>query len=562
MKAESIVGLVVGLVLCVAAVPALAEIIDSDSVITQAVVYPSSARVTRTAKIMLKEGLQSIRLKGVPLSFDANSLSVSGKGTATARILGAGIKTEFLKESSDARVKELDAKIRTITDELAVIEGAKMVLQEKKAFLESVRLFSNGQLPKDLVTKVPSVEELKATLSFLEDGSKTYQSDLQALNIQVRGKTEEREVLQRELAQLQSGTQQAVQGLTIDIDCARAGDLTLEVAYTTPQVQWYPLYDARVEFDKGKTELSAYAVVTQSSGEDWNEVQLTLSTARPSIGGQMPELRAWYLKPFVPMPVPARFMTGLARAKSVDSLAAAADDAPASPAMAAPEQRMETSYAQSESAGVALVYKAARPVTVKSDGSEVRVPLMIQSLTTAFEYAATPKLSAYAYLKSAVSNGANDQLLAGRVNIFLDGTYVGNSMISKTVAVGESFDLYLGVDEGVMVKRELVAEKADDTFIGNIPAMTKKISYTYMLKIENYKPRAVTVKLFDQVPVSQDEKIKVGRVATSVKPQTEKYQDREGVYAWSLTLQPKEKQEISLSYVVEYPRDLVVQGLN
>lgn len=231
------------------------------------------------------------------------------------------------------------------------------------------------------------------------------------------------------------------------------------------------------------------------------------------------------------------------------------------PAAMPMKHKAEVAYAQSMTAGASLVYKAARPVTVKSDGSDVRVPLMVQTLEVAFEYAATPKLSPYAYLKSTVKNGPNDQMLAGRVNAFLDGTYVGASDIQKTIAPGEGFDLYLGVDEGVVVKRELIEEKTDDTLIGSIPSPTKKVAYKYKITVENYKPRTVTVKLFDQIPVAQDDKIKVVRVQPSVKPDTEKYKDREGVYVWTLSLQPKEKKELYLSYVVEYPRDLSIEGL-
>ena len=87
--------------------------------------------------------------------------------------------------------------------------------------------------------------------------------------------------------------------LTVELECQAAGDLTLELSYTVPQVGWYPLYDARVDFAKGKAELSSFAVVRQTTGEDWSDVQLTLSTARPSVGGRMPELTPWYLRPFV-----------------------------------------------------------------------------------------------------------------------------------------------------------------------------------------------------------------------------------------------------------------------
>ncbi len=545
---------------------AAADTSNVASSVTQAVVYPSGARVTRSVKVPLKEGATTIRFTGVQPNFDEGSLSVAGHGAASVRILGAGVKTEFLKESPDARVKEINAAIEKLDDELAALNGENTVLEQKKQFVESVRLFNGGELPKDLVTKVPTPEELKGTMTFLEEGTAAYTIALQALNIKIRAKNRDREQLTGELGQLQAAGQgHSERVLTAEMECDKAGELTLDVSYNVTQVSWYPLYDARVEFEKGKAVVSAFAVVRQTTGEDWTNVPLTLSTARPSAGGVMPELSPMFLSLQVvrntrserkQMNAPAMGM--MAESATKDGLDV---DETLFKRVAKQERSAVTSYAQAESSGAALIYKAAHPVVIRSDGSDVRVPLMSQTLNASFEYAATPKLSPYAYLRSSVTNGPDDQLLSGRVNAFLDGTYVGASSIPKTIAPTEAFDLYLGVDEGVVVKRELLDEKSDDTLIAGIPSPTRRIAYRFKLTVENYKPRPATVKLFDQVPVSQNEKIKVTHVDASVKPDTEKYKDREGVYNWTLTLQPRDKKEIILSYTVEFPRETTVSGL-
>jgi uncharacterized protein (TIGR02231 family) len=327
-------------------------------------------------------------------------------------------------------------------------------------------------------------------------------------------------------------------------------------------VGWYPVYDARVEFDKVKVNLSAFAVVRQTTGEDWQDVQLTLSTSMPSVGGRMPELNQWYLRPRQVQSIMRADGGRRSKSANLEVVSDALMDSDKSASMmAAAPQAAETAYAKADASGVSLTYKAARPVTVKSDGSEVRVPLNVQTLDASLQYAATPKLSTYAYLRSLVTNSPEEQLMAGRVNVFLDGTYVGNSDIIKTIPPGAPFDLYLGVDEGVGVKRELIEQKSDDTLIGNIPSPTKKITYTYKITVESFKSKAVTVKVFDQIPVAQDDKIRVVKVMPSLKPDTEMYQDREGVYLWTLQVQPKEKKELTLSYVVEYPREMNIEGL-
>ncbi|MBF0330342.1 MAG: mucoidy inhibitor MuiA family protein [Candidatus Omnitrophica bacterium] len=560
--------LIVGILVLTGMPLAMAEIVGSGSAITQVTVYPDAARVTRTVKVDLKEGTQTVVLKGVQPNFDENSLSVSGAGTATVKILGAGIKSTFLAEPVDERVRQLEAKIQVVDDAVAALQNDMAVLDQKKAFLDSVRLFTGTQLPKDMASKVPTVDELKGTLTFLEEGTKAYGDGRQMNTIKLREKALERETLQNELNQVRSNNGRWERLLSVDVECLKPGDLTIELSYTVNDVGWYPVYDARVAFEKAKANLSALAVIHQTTGEDWSDVALTLSTARPSVGGRMPELSSvWYLMPqaaqlqYEPYYAKSKRAMNMALGGMSDSAMKEERMESAAPAAAPAPARAAVSYAQAENAGAALVYKVARPVTVKSDGSEVRVPLLAQDLDVVFEYAATPKLSTYAYLKSQVMNDPKDQIMAGRVNIFLDGAFVGNSDIQKTIAPGEKFDLYLGVDEGVAVKRELMEKKSDDTMLGNIPSPTKKLSYVYKITVQSYKPRAVLLKLFDQLPVAQDDKIKVARIQLSLKPDTDKYEGREGVYMWTLPLNPGEKKEIMISYVVEFPRDMVVSGL-
>jgi hypothetical protein len=71
----------------------------------------------------------------------------------------------------------------------------------------------------------------------------------------------------------------------------------------------------------------------------------------------------------------------------------------------------------------------------------------------------------------------------------------------------------------------------------------------------------IILNLFDQVPVSQDEKIKVKDVKFSIDPAEKDYESRKGVMRWMLSLNPAEKKEISYSFAIERPRDLQIEGL-
>ena len=95
-----------------------------------------------------------------------------------------------------------------------------------------------------------------------------------------------------------------------------------------------------------------------------------------------------------------------------------------------------------------------------------------------------------------------------------------------------------------------------------IPASpVRKTNFKYKLTVENYKTRKVRVKLFEAMPVPQDDRIKVKMNQVSLEPKQKDWKDRKGVWLWELDLDPKAKQEITYSFTVEHPKDLQVEGL-
>jgi uncharacterized protein (TIGR02231 family) len=288
-------------------------------------------------------------------------------------------------------------------------------------------------------------------------------------------------------------------------------------------------------------------------------VEMSLSTAQPAIGGNLPYVAPWVLKPYIPRHYERFAEDSMAMRKSqtmaynTAGMAGKMDLEEAAPA-AAPV------YAQPRESGTAVVYALARKVSVKADGSEHKLPVSTQVLKANFEYSTYPRAVTRAYLGSRVKNSDGLQLLGGRVNVFLDGDYVGASTI-PAVAPAEEFDLYLGSDENVKVKRELVEKKSSDTIIGGIPAPNKTTTFKYKLKVENYKSKKITVKLFEAMPVSEEKRITVKINQVSAEPKTKDWQDRKGIWLWELELEKGAKQEITYSFTVEHPREMQVEGL-
>ena len=57
--------------------------------------------------------------------------------------------------------------------------------------------------------------------------------------------------------------------------------MEIELSYVVPGAGWTSSYDVRLTGDR--LTLSWYGLITQHTGEDWPECDLTLSTARPMV---------------------------------------------------------------------------------------------------------------------------------------------------------------------------------------------------------------------------------------------------------------------------------------
>ncbi|MBU0548173.1 MAG: mucoidy inhibitor MuiA family protein [Candidatus Omnitrophica bacterium] len=544
-----------------------AQELQAQSRINQVTIFSGDALVDRVSELKLdSKELTAVVFADIIPDLDDNSLRVSGSGSAQVKILGAKVVTQFLEDAAQAKVKQLQGAIQDIRDEKTKLANIKSVLAEEKSFLDSIRLFSHEQLPKDLVTKMPATKDLEDTLKFLNLKLTDNFSQGVEIDFKTRDLNKKEEALNRELSGLFGVAKKQKKSIVVELEVLKPGDLNLALSYMVRGASWYPLYDARVNFDKSEVELVQQAVARQNTGDNWEDVQVSLSTAKVNISARMPEVESWFIRPFQPRKYEAKEKAFPQSSRKMMSRADVADAQNGIGALVLDKfavpvtQEAEYQYAQTQEKGVSVVYQIKRRSQIKSDGSEYKLPISVQLLKSEFEYSCYPRLSNYAYLRSKVTNANDLQLLGGRVNIFLDGGFVGSSSIDN-IGPGEEFDLYLGVDENVKVKRELVEKKVDDILLAGIPSPNRKTSFKYKLSVENYKNKKIKVNIFENIPVSQDEKIKVNLGQISLTPKEKEWKDKKGVWRWELELEPKAKQEIFIFYSVEHPRNLEVEGL-
>jgi len=525
-----------------------ADTIQADWRISAVTVFPDSALVNRLANLKLNPGSYKVRVDNLVADIIEDSLRAKGSGSAEFKILGVQLKKEFLDEVPQEKIRQIMEEIQLLNDKKKELENMLALLADEKRFLDSLQFFSKEQLPRELATRMPLPKDLDELLKFLDAKLKDNYNQGMDYQLKIREINKKLEALNQQLSQLSRGAKKIKRAIEVELLVSRPGNIELEVSCLVRGAFWQPLYDARADFAKSEVELVMYGLVKQTTGEDWNDVTLTLSTAKPAIGGRLPEITPWFLRPW----------QGQVLSKAALDRTVGVSRELAAPALLAQDKEIPETKVQEK--GVAVTYTLAQKADVKSDGSEQKLLVLSQRLGASFNYSAFPRAISQAYLGSRVKGMPNIQLLAGKVNIYLDGEFVGNSWIDN-IAPEEEFDLYLGADDNVKVKRELIEKKVDETIIAGVTGLNRTTMFKYKLSVENYKSKKITLKLFEALPVSQDDRIKVKIEKVSLGPKSKDWQDKKGVWLWELDLEPRQKQEITYTFIVEHPRSISVEGL-
>jgi uncharacterized protein (TIGR02231 family) len=552
-----------------AAAPALlpAAAITPSSQLTAATVYLDRAVLTRTARVDLPAGQSELVFERLPAGLVDQSLQVTGRGTATATILDVSARTTFVAATPSMRVKALEDELIGLQQQDRAFADRLAHLSQQRALLAKIESAMTTPPTGDAATPRPTFEDWQKLLTFQAETLTRLTSEQQTVDRQRADLEAKIAAVEAQLNALrgQQPEGRAFKTVTVRVAATTAGSLDVTLGYAVPGTSWTPAYDARLRGETRVVELTYYGVVRNGTGEDWNNLALTLSTARPSMGGGAPELPAWIVdvsRPMPPMPLAMEMRRKEMSERQAFNQMAVASAAPMADARV--EQDAGLAFSTIEAGTTSATFKIATPVTLASDSTSQKVAITSAKLPGNLQYQATPKLLEAAFLRASVTNTGEFPFLAGPVSTFLDDPFVATSRL-KTVMPGERFELALGVDDAIAVKRHLVNRFAEDTGLTN---SGRRVTYEFLVTITNNKKTGERVVFTEAIPVSRDEKIVVKlltplerELGTAAAPK-EVSREEDGKLVWRLDLKPGEQREIPLKVSIDHPADVEVVGLN
>ncbi|KAI0750045.1 hypothetical protein C8Q80DRAFT_1269826 [Daedaleopsis nitida] len=397
-----------------------------DHPIKSVIIFQSStAELTRSFTVDLQAGRNILEISGLSSNVDTESPRIHGLG-ADARVFDISCTVRPLIKRKNTRNAD---EVRKLMVNKATLELERNLRQREYDMLD--------EAGKALANEVPAQLD-----SFVDNVVRRKRAAMQAV-LELNGKIEEAE---EELHILRTSHKGEISGWVVATVLAQhACKAEFQLTYLVTGVKWQPHYDLHANTADGKTSsevtLLYCANVSQSTGEDWTDTILTLSTANsqalkslsvPALDPQKGR-SVWFGIGYGGCCGSAREQRGDDEYDVVDVQEAALPHG--------------TTVDRSP---LSLAYRVEGTVSLPSDGLAHKVAIAQLDFSAKLKYVCVPRKTTSAFIEGTVENTSEYELLAGPVSVFMDDGFVTKTSLGL-IGVKESFNCVLGVDTALKV---------------------------------------------------------------------------------------------------------------
>ncbi|TEB24527.1 hypothetical protein FA13DRAFT_1756801 [Coprinellus micaceus] len=527
---------------------------------------PPAADISRAYRFKVASGQNQVVIFGLPNVLDNSSIRVEGRGNATIQDV-----TGFSGNRS-TRSLQRPPKLEELEDEK-----------------EEVKLSLDRYLESRTEVK-PTSESLSSNVLPLVDdyNSASEKYDKKALE-------------RKRLALSNSVTvdRQRLMKATVGVFAEAETEVELLLKYAVTGASWSALYDIRAntETKESPVEIVYKASITQSTGEDWTDIPVTLETATPTFGLSLPVLGTWNLSVYKPPPpLPhseykkskslkpgaARFLRS--RKASAEEESEEDDD------MGFGTVRRGAFASVTSQGNVNATFRVPGLISIPSDGVSHNVTIVSLKPEARLAWMTVPSVDTKVHLTTRITNSSEYTLLPGSSSVYVDGSFISKSSV-PLVSPQESFTCALGLDPSIRITNPPPR---------GILTKTSSTSYTQRISVYNTKSMPIdNVKVLARIPVSQDAQITVKLISPSLpspssasqsgtggsvtSPSTSSIKDfaskigngakqatkvaegahvgKDGKVQWVCALEAQMKVDLTLHWEVSAAKEVVVIGL-
>jgi len=604
-RKNTLIKMLIGCAIFMSNIFANVNIVDN-SKIESVKIYQNQALISRTLKVKVISGENKILIKGLPKILYDWSVKAKLPNHYKGKILSLEVQKKALISKKQSKIAILEKKIANLKEQdYALIDELKSI-KSQIAFINNVLDFTKQTASTELKTRIPQVQVWDRTLTYSvkkiknlnqlkrniekkreilgkkirkwefdlsEIAGYRYYNEFQTMNKNLLSNRSSLQVQQfdtRNYSRKQryfnstQGKIETEKQIMLHLFSSSNKTVEFRVSYLIPYTYWKMKYDLRAGLEKKSMKMIIFGNIYQKTGEDWNNIDLFLSTGSPQNSLHQPILGYWALSVYTPYKRSKRsgFFSKSKKAYR--------------PSMAIQERQVQDDEKSKEDKFI-----PTSKIKTKGVNFEIQIPLK-QSLESStkyqkkylkeytlknkksveYFYELTPVLYKKSFIKTKLTNNTEIPWLAGKGQIFLDNEFMGKVNV-PFVPIGKSKEIVLGRESRITSEKKLI-KKYEDTsglFGGN-----RKIDYEYEITIENNLLKSADVKILDRFPISTNEKIQIKLLSISIPyiqdSKTKKtYKFKKGLRTWKFKMPPKQKKKINYKFSIVFDKDLNIRGL-
>ncbi|KAF8057091.1 hypothetical protein FPV67DRAFT_1611316 [Lyophyllum atratum] len=450
------------------------------------------------AEFDVQTGQNQVTVTGLPNVLDQDSLRVEGHGAATIHNVTISSTPRPTPPTTSPGLTVLQSrKAKT----LKALERCKKSITALESYFATMH---SQHINVMQVGKV--MKEYEATAGELDGRVLDLEKELSDVEAEI---AEERTKLGGKALEDHLGIQVAI-GVFAEVE----GEVEIALIYAVYGASWNAGYDIRVDM-KAKEEqvmLIYKAAITQSTGEDWNDVSLTLETATPTFGVSVPTLDPWNLsisKPAPPIRAPPPAPVPISPPGMVYLSASANFVESEQSAPPLPRVIPHSTLAISSKGNVSATFEVPGLITIPSDGVAHNVTIVQLKLNATMSWVCVPKKDTKTHLSAKIKNASQYTLLSGTGSVYVDGSFISRSKV-PAVSPDESFNCALGLDPSIRITYHPQTKKQSKS--GFYTKTTTHVLSQHITVFNTKTSPIDGVRILDHIPVSEDARIQVNLI--------------------------------------------------
>ncbi|MBN2442735.1 MAG: mucoidy inhibitor MuiA family protein [Spirochaetales bacterium] len=524
--------------------------LETDSVAKEVIVYSGKAQIKRVKKTELRKGENCIVFSNLGSDIDEQSIK-SDLSHKNARIVSTSLQRNFLYFFKEEENEKIFTSILECLKKMIASLDDKSIYALENHFTGDLRDYIQDLLNDIFITQENSIPKLSEALEFLKKRMDLNSHQIIAINEDLDNLTLEYGILSEKLKKIRELDKKVQNNIEVMIFSEEDCLAEVEISYILPHITWRPSYDAKLNTETKKIEFLYYGEINNASGEELHDVHVSLSTSETVSLVEIPKIFPVYISGYVEkrtheLTVEESVTRGLKEDEGE------ADGSPKdTPTVVEKDTRVEV-----KKKGAAHTFTVTKPCTIPSDAEWHRFLILQSEIDSVLYYETIPEYLEYIYLKATLKNSTGIPFLQGKVSVYRNESYMGQSTLTYT-SIDEEFSLSFGIDEDLRVKR-IQCKNLSKPAKGLVGKHFREWEYHFILY--NYKKEKKRVLIKEGVYVSELNEVTV-KMSNDTSPDYTLTKD--GIIQWEAEIPPDPFQHIKLvlHYTLTAPKSFSLDAI-